>query len=224
MVVNTCTGEARFATHIGGKMNTLIKITSVAAIAALSISLSGCSNSSTNSSDASGQAGENAPAAIQDQLKIIEVLLVSQQQATKTGLTEKSSGTLYSYDPEVNRSIRFYPDQQQEPIIWQEGKSGSTLSQLTQMVLESTVSDVSTKANEISFTVLDSRNSGQGGPYKMSFELKDGLVVTMSTGDEFSNYKSTIVYKVTDEAKEAFAKAISSEEAYPEEFYQEPPQ
>lgn len=203
-------------------MSVVLRTVSIASALALSLTLASCSTSSTGASSASengAQTEVNAPASVQDQLKVIEVLLVSMQESDKAGLTEKSSGYIYAYDPETNRSIRYYKEQGEQPLVWEEGNRGSTLRQIMDEALGG-VSEVSQSADSISFTLTDAYGSGQ--PIKLTLLLKDGFVVEMNQGDEFSSDKIVLEYSVSDEAKAAFAKAVSPEEAYPEEFVEEP--
>lgn len=204
-------------------MNRSISYTSTAMVLAAGLALTGCSATSSASSSSSNDSGVSASSEVKDQLTILEAVLTSQKKAGTTGITETSSGNVYAYDPETNKSVNFYTDDQSgQPAVWQEGNTGSVFNQLTSMAM-GTVTDVSSSSDEITFTA--SSPSGDATKYTITLVVKDGLIVAVKTGDEYSNYKTTIDYKVTDAAKDAFATAISPEEAYQqqEQYYEEPP-
>lgn len=205
-------------------MNVRTGLTSAASVLAIGLALTGCSAAtekvSTTTTSSGEVAGASAPASIQDQLKVIEVALVSQQKANEAGLTETSSGYAYAFDPAVNRSVRYYEESNGEPVVWEEGNRSSVLSQMMNFAL-SGVSDVVKSDDSMTFTTTNPYGEGK---YTFTLALKDGLITSISEGDEFSSNKTVLEYSVTDAAKAAFAVAVSPEEAYSEQIVEEPAQ
>lgn len=181
------------------------------------LALGGCTMSQTPATSTSAEAkevGAGQSEQIQNQLRVIEVLLVSQQEALAKGLTQDGGDYFYSYDAETKREVSAYPGE--DPIIWRKGFGNSQISWL----LSSAMANVGTyteKDGEIKFT---SQDELQGVAYTYRMTVKDGVVVSA----EAQGQTSTWTYGLTDKAKETFAKAVSEEEAYPQEqYFEEPP-
>lgn len=181
-----------------------------AVVLAGALLLTGCT--STNADKPASTASATTEAGVEvssTQEKLIEIFSKSHEKALKDGYTETASdgsiNILISYDPELLRTVT--EDSSTGTATYVEGPVGLATDSI-KMFLEGQSVDVTEKDGVYTIKLPDNPDT------TLNVTVKDGVVtgITSATKDA-PTWEGTLTYKVTSDAKAAFAKATPAPEA-----------
>ena len=182
-----------------------------AVVLAGSLLLTGCTSAEADK-PASTSSASAAVEVSDTQKKLIDAFAKSQEKMLKDGYTETATdGTvnmLISYDPESARTVT--QDSSAGTATYVDG-TGGTAPESLKMFLEQQAVTVTEKDGVFSIALPDNAD------VKLTATVKDGVVVAITSETKgAATWKGTMVYKVTDDAKKAFASATPAQVAVPE--------